>query len=112
VTAFQLVNGRLTGIFAHKNLLLVCLVLLAVGGLICGFIRAKEKLFAFRAIAGVGGGVNGIAMIRASDITTLENRGKFQGEQVHRKHLEAGKAARVLRHGQNGRAPSVRSDKD
>ncbi|KAL2203374.1 major facilitator superfamily transporter [Sarocladium strictum] len=79
-TAFQLINGRLSDIFGRKNLLLICLGLLAGGDLVCGFARTKEQLFAFRAIAGIGGGgVNSVAMIIVSDITTLKNRGKYQG---------------------------------
>lgn len=82
-TAFQLINGRLSDIFGRKNLLLICLGLLAGGDLVCGFAKTKEQLFAFRAIAGIGGGgVNSIAMIIVSDITTLENRGKFQGRRT------------------------------
>ncbi|TLD11645.1 hypothetical protein PspLS_11539 [Pyricularia sp. CBS 133598] len=79
-TAFQLINGRLSDIFGRKNLLLVCLGLMGLGDLLCGFAKTKEQLFAFRAIAGVGGGgINSIVMIIVSDITTLENRGKYQG---------------------------------
>ncbi|OBR16402.1 Major facilitator superfamily transporter [Colletotrichum higginsianum IMI 349063] len=79
-TAFQLINGRLSDIFGRKNLLMVCLVLMAVGDVLCGFSRTKEQLFAFRAVAGIGGGgINSIVMIIVSDITTLENRGKYQG---------------------------------
>jgi Na+/melibiose symporter-like transporter len=82
-TAFQLINGRLSDIFGRKNCLLVCLALLGLGDLLCGFARNKEMLFAFRAMAGIGGGgVNSIAMIIVSDITTLENRGKFQGSPL------------------------------
>lgn len=80
-TSFQLINGRLSDLFGRKNLLLLCLALLGVGDLLCGFAQSKEALFAFRAIAGIGaGGVNSVAMIIVSDITTLENRGKFQGQ--------------------------------
>ena len=72
--------GKISDIFGRKNLLLICLCLLAGGDLVCGFARTKEQLFAFRAIAGIGGGgVNSVAMIIVSDITTLQNRGKFQG---------------------------------
>ncbi|KAH8681862.1 major facilitator superfamily domain-containing protein [Xylariales sp. PMI_506] len=79
-TAFQLINGRLSDIFGRKNLLLGCLALLGFGDLLCGFAKSAEQLFAFRALAGIGGGgVNSIAMIVVSDITTLENRGKYQG---------------------------------
>ncbi|GKT43566.1 efflux pump dotC [Colletotrichum spaethianum] len=79
-TAFQLINGRLSDIFGRKNLLMICLLLMAVGDILCGFSKTKEQLFAFRAIAGIGGGgINSIVMIIVSDITTLENRGKYQG---------------------------------
>ncbi|KXH62752.1 major facilitator superfamily transporter [Colletotrichum nymphaeae SA-01] len=63
-TAFQLINGRLSDIFGRKNLLMICLVLMAVGDVLCGFSRTKEQLFAFRAVAGIGGGgINSIVMI-------------------------------------------------
>ena len=81
-TAFQLVNGRLSDIFGRKNLLLICLVLMAVGDLACGFAQTAEQLFAFRSIAGVGGGgINSLVMIIISDITTLQNRGHYQGKK-------------------------------
>ena len=79
-TAFQLINGRLSDIFGRKNLLLICLALMGLGDLACGFARTAEQLFAFRAVAGIGGGgINSLVMIIVSDITTLENRGKYQG---------------------------------
>ncbi|OIW33468.1 major facilitator superfamily transporter [Coniochaeta ligniaria NRRL 30616] len=79
-TAFQLINGRLSDIFGRKNCLLLCLGLIALGDILAGFAKTKAQLFAFRAIAGVGGGgINSIVMIIVSDITTLENRGKYQG---------------------------------
>jgi MFS family permease len=79
-TAFQLVNGRLSDIFGRKNCLLFCLALIALGDVLAGFATSKEELFAFRALAGIGGGgVMSVVMIIVSDITTLENRGKYQG---------------------------------
>ncbi|RDW67602.1 MFS general substrate transporter-11 [Coleophoma cylindrospora] len=79
-TAFQLINGRLSDIFGRKICLLACLGLLATGDLLCGFATSANMLFVFRAIAGIGaGGVNSVAMIIVSDITTLESRGKYQG---------------------------------
>jgi len=79
-TAFQLINGRLSDIFGRKGLLLLCLAILALGDLGCGFAQTAEQLFVLRAIAGVGGGgINSLVMIIVSDITTLENRGKYQG---------------------------------
>ncbi|KAJ4982718.1 major facilitator superfamily transporter [Stagonosporopsis vannaccii] len=81
-TAFQLINGRLSDIFGRKGLLLLCLALLALGDLGCGFAQTAEQLFVLRAIAGIGGGgINSLVMIIVSDITTLQNRGKYQGEQ-------------------------------
>jgi Na+/melibiose symporter-like transporter len=79
-TAFQLINGRLSDIFGRKNLLLICLALMAFGDLGCGFARTAQQLFACRAIAGIGGGgINSLVMIIVSDITTLQNRGTYQG---------------------------------
>lgn len=79
-TAFQLINGRLSDIFGRKGLLLVCIFLLAMGDLGCGFAQTSEQLFVLRAIAGIGGGgINSLVMIIVSDITTLQNRGKYQG---------------------------------
>ncbi|KAI4675921.1 uncharacterized protein J4E84_009897 [Alternaria hordeiaustralica] len=79
-TAFQLINGRLSDIFGRKNLLLISLMLMALGDLGCGFARTSVQLFVLRAIAGIGGGgINSLVMIIVSDITTLQNRGKYQG---------------------------------
>lgn len=80
-TAFQLINGRLSDLFGRKNLLLASLVLLGLGDLLCGFAQNAKQLFVYRAVAGIGGGgVNSIVLIILSDITTLQNRGKYQGE--------------------------------
>jgi Na+/melibiose symporter-like transporter len=80
-TAFQLINGRLSDIFGRKKLLLICLALVAVGDLGCGFAQTAVQLFILRAIAGIGGGgINSLVMIIVSDITTLQNRGKYQGK--------------------------------
>lgn len=89
-TAFQLINGRLSDIFGRKNCLLLCLALIALGDTLAGFAKTKEQLFAFRAIAGVGGGgINSIVMIIVSDITTLENRGKYQGVFISARHVSS-----------------------
>ncbi|OGM46569.1 hypothetical protein ABOM_004672 [Aspergillus bombycis] len=79
-TSIQLVNGRLSDIFGRKPLLLTCLGILAVADLCAGFSTSPAMLFAFRAIAGLGGGaITALVMIVASDITTLEQRGKYNG---------------------------------
>lgn len=83
-TAFQLINGRLSDIFGRKNLLLMSLALMAVGDLGCGFAQTGVQLFVLRAIAGIGGGgINSLVMIIVSDITTLQNRGKYQGRVLN-----------------------------
>jgi hypothetical protein len=82
-TAFQLINGRLSDIFGRKNLLLISLTLMALGDLGCGFAQTAVQLFVLRAIAGIGGGgINSLVMIIVSDITTLQNRGKYQGNGI------------------------------
>lgn len=86
-TAFQLINGRMSDIFGRKGLLLTCLALLALGDLGCGFAQTAEQLFVLRAIAGIGGGgINSLVMIIVSDITTLQNRGKYQGRWSYVNH--------------------------
>jgi MFS family permease len=79
-TAFQLVNGRLSDIFGRKGCLMTSLTLLAFGDLLCGFAQTSIQLFIFRAVAGIGaGGVNSLVMVIVSDMTTLRERGKYQG---------------------------------
>ncbi|KAE8154060.1 major facilitator superfamily domain-containing protein [Aspergillus avenaceus] len=79
-TSIQLVNGRLSDIFGRKPLLLTCLGILAAADLCAGFSTSAPMLFAFRAIAGVGGGaITALVMIVASDVTTLEQRGRYNG---------------------------------
>ncbi|KAF5597843.1 major facilitator superfamily transporter [Fusarium pseudocircinatum] len=43
-TAFQLINGRLSDIFGRKNMLLLCLFLMGVGDLACGFAKTPVQL--------------------------------------------------------------------
>jgi len=79
-TAFQVLYGRLSDIFGRKVILLVCLCLLALADLLCGFTQTGPQLYAFRGIAGVAnGGIMALTMMIVSDVTTLEMRGKYQG---------------------------------
>lgn len=90
-TAFQLINGRLSDIFGRKNMLLLCLFLMGVGDLACGFAKTPVQLYVFRAIAGVGGGgINSLVMIIVSDITSLQNRGYYQGKWISYATSKAG----------------------
>ncbi len=55
------------------------MALLALGDLLCGFAQTSIQLFIFRAIAGIGGGgITNLVMIVFSDLTTLQQRGKYQ----------------------------------
>ncbi|KAM0342506.1 hypothetical protein ACHAPU_009480 [Fusarium lateritium] len=79
-TAFQLIIGRLSDIFGRKTMLLICMFLIGVGDLACGFAKTPIQLYVLRAIAGIGGGgINNIVMIIVSDITSLQNRAYYQG---------------------------------
>lgn len=55
-TSVQLVNGRLSDIVGRKPLLLTCMGILAAANLCAGFAQNAAMLFAFRSIAGLGGG--------------------------------------------------------
>ena len=55
-TSCQLVYARFSDILGRKVLLLVALGIFAVGDLACAFAQTPIQLFAFRAIAGIGGG--------------------------------------------------------
>ncbi|QKX63003.1 uncharacterized protein TRUGW13939_10171 [Talaromyces rugulosus] len=79
-TAVQLGNGRLSDIFGRKQMLIASLLVLAIGNLVAGFATSPGMLFAFRAVSGLGGGaITALVMIIASDITTLQERGKYNG---------------------------------
>jgi MFS family permease len=55
-TSIQLINGRLSDIIGRKPLLLICMGILAVSDLCAGFAQNSGMLFAFRSLAGLGGG--------------------------------------------------------
>jgi sugar phosphate permease len=55
-TSIQLINGRLSDIVGRKPLLLTCMGILAGANLCAGFAQNAAMLFAFRSIAGLGGG--------------------------------------------------------
>lgn len=60
--------------------MLICIGFLALGDLLCGFAKTSIELFIFRALSGIGaGGINSLVMVIVSDITTLKERGKYQG---------------------------------
>lgn len=79
-TAFQVLYGRLSDIFGRKIIIIACLGLLGLGDLLCSFAQTGPQFFAFRGISGVAsGGIVALNMMIVSDVTTLQNRGKFMG---------------------------------
>ena len=58
----------------------VAVALLVLGDLLCSIAQTAIQLYAFRALAGIGGGgITNIAMVIVSDIVPLKERGKYQG---------------------------------
>ncbi|KAI5479963.1 MFS general substrate transporter [Pseudohyphozyma bogoriensis] len=79
-TSSQLIYGRASDIFGRKTCLMTALLILGIGDLLCGFAQTSLQLFVFRAIAGGGaGGINNMAMVIMSDVTSLKDRAKWQG---------------------------------
>ncbi|KAI1502544.1 major facilitator superfamily domain-containing protein [Biscogniauxia marginata] len=79
-TAFQVLYGRLSDILGRKVILVTCICLLALGDVLCSFARTGPQLYAFRGISGLAnGGIIALTNIVVSDITTLQQRGKYQG---------------------------------
>ncbi|KAH7025678.1 major facilitator superfamily domain-containing protein [Microdochium trichocladiopsis] len=79
-TAFQVLYGRLSDILGRKVILITCLCMLGLADLLCGFAQSGPQLYAFRGISGLAnGGIMALVMMVVSDITTLEQRGKYQG---------------------------------
>lgn len=79
-TVFQMLYGRLSDIFGRKAVYLAAIGFLMVADLLCGLATNATAFYAFRGLAGIGGGgVTSLSMIIVSDIVTLEQRGKYQG---------------------------------
>jgi MFS family permease len=70
----------MSDIFGRKALLLWTYTVFGLGCLFCGLARNMTELILARAVAGVGGGgLTTIAAILLSDVTTLRERGTWQG---------------------------------
>ena len=79
-TVFSVLYGRLSDIFGRTTLFVGACLLFAVADLVCGFAPDPPMLYVFRAVAGLsGGGIGNLAMIVASDIVVLSERGRYQG---------------------------------
>ncbi|KAI0910310.1 major facilitator superfamily domain-containing protein [Ustulina deusta] len=79
-TTFQMLYGRLSDIFGRRVVFLAALSCLTIATLLCSLARNATMFYAFRGLAGIGGGgVANLSTIIVSDIVTLEQRGYFQG---------------------------------
>lgn len=77
---FQPVHTALSDIFGRKQILYVCIVLFGIGSLIIGFSKNMAALIAGRAVQGIGGGgLEALAEIILTDITTLAERPFYLG---------------------------------
>ncbi|WEW58148.1 hypothetical protein PRK78_003615 [Emydomyces testavorans] len=77
---FQPVHTALSDIFGRKQILYLCIVLFGLGSLVIGFSKCMTTLIAGRAIQGTGGGgLEALAEIILTDITTLAERPLYLG---------------------------------
>ena len=70
----------MSDIFGRTTLFVAACALFAVAELVAGFSSKPAMLYVMRGLAGVAsGGVGNMALIVASDVVSLEERGKWQG---------------------------------
>lgn len=74
------VFGKLSDIYGRKYFYLAGVVVFLLGSWLCGTAQSMEQLVAFRAIQGVGAGINeGLAFAIIGDIFPPARRGRVQG---------------------------------
>ncbi|KAJ3318815.1 hypothetical protein HDV06_006996 [Boothiomyces sp. JEL0866] len=79
-TALSPVYGEFCNIFGRKPVFMFAIIIFEIGSLLCGIANSMNFLIAGRAIAGIGGGgIFSCVLIMISDITTLQESGKYQG---------------------------------
>ncbi|KAJ7220245.1 MFS general substrate transporter [Mycena pura] len=77
--AFTPLYGRLANIFGRWPSVLFAGTLFGGGTVLCGFATTMPQLIAFRAIAGIGGGMTIVGSIIVSDSVPLRSRALHQG---------------------------------
>ncbi|KAL6717771.1 hypothetical protein ACLMJK_003856 [Lecanora helva] len=79
-TVFSVSYGRMSDIFGRRALFVGACALFAIAELVAGFSSSPAMLYVMRALAGIAsGGVGSMALVVASDVVKLEERGKWQG---------------------------------
>nr|WP_245694987.1 MDR family MFS transporter [Streptomyces antibioticus] len=72
--------GKLADIFGRRRTYATAIALFAVGSLLCAAAGSVTELAVFRAVQGMGGGgLASLAMTVIADVTTLRERGRYQG---------------------------------
>jgi MFS family permease len=79
-TAFQPFMGGLADVMGRRNTLVLAVTLFLLGSLIAALAKSMLVLVVGRAVQGVGGGgIQALAEIIISDLTTLKERGIYVG---------------------------------
>ncbi|KAJ3384464.1 hypothetical protein HDU92_003574 [Lobulomyces angularis] len=79
-SSFCPLYGKLSDIFGRKIMYISAILWFEVGSFICGIANSMIMLIIGRAISGIGGGgLFAVIFIIISDITTFDERGKYQG---------------------------------
>jgi EmrB/QacA subfamily drug resistance transporter len=74
------VFGKLSDIYGRKYFYVAGVLIFLVGSWLCGFARDMNELIGFRAIQGIGAGINeGLAFAIIGDVFPPAKRGKVQG---------------------------------
>ncbi|MEI8093642.1 MAG: MDR family MFS transporter [Spirochaetales bacterium] len=72
--------GKLADMYGRKWFYLGGIAIFLVGSILCGFATDMTQFIAFRAVAGIGGGImQAIAMTIIADLFPPAERGKYQG---------------------------------
>lgn len=72
--------GKISQVFGRKYTMLVAIVLFEGGSLVCALANSMNMLIGGRVLAGVGGGgIQVLVFVILTEITTLQQRGMFQG---------------------------------
>ncbi|KAJ7283826.1 major facilitator superfamily domain-containing protein [Mycena rebaudengoi] len=80
VCCFTPLYGRLSDILGRKGAMLLALFLFGSGTILCGLVPSMETLILARALAGMGGGGQVVALrIVVTDLIPLKQRGLYQG---------------------------------